>query len=115
MTLTVNYPTADDDDNAWDDDSDFDMDSDDSEEDDSLCNTVLLTGPTGCGKTSSVYALALQQGFKVLEVLMALLFDYHLPFRLKGYKFSENGFMIKNGCALFFAFIQKRIYIFQTV
>lgn len=53
-------------DDDWnDDDSDFDMDSEDSEEEDTLCNTVLLTGPHGCGKTSSVYALALQQGFKV--------------------------------------------------
>lgn len=33
-----------------------------------LCNTALLTGPTGVGKTSCVYALARQMGFKVLEV-----------------------------------------------
>ncbi|TRY69407.1 hypothetical protein TCAL_08890 [Tigriopus californicus] len=33
-----------------------------------LCNTALLTGPTGVGKTSCVYALARQLGFKVLEV-----------------------------------------------
>ncbi|KAH3864432.1 hypothetical protein DPMN_027450 [Dreissena polymorpha] len=55
-------------DTAWDDDSDFDLDSEDSEEDDSLCNTMLMSGPHGCGKTSSVYALALEQGFKVHEV-----------------------------------------------
>lgn len=53
---------------AWDDESDFDLDSEDSEEDDSLCNTMLLSGPHGCGKTSSVYALALELGFKVHEV-----------------------------------------------
>ena len=52
-------------DGGWEDDSDFDVDSDDSVEDNSLCNTVLLTGPHGCGKTSSVYALSLQHGFKV--------------------------------------------------
>lgn len=55
------FSSADDD---WNDD-DSDFDSEDSEEEDTLCNTVLLTGPYGCGKTSSVYALALQQGFKV--------------------------------------------------
>ena len=52
-----------------DEDSDFDM-SDDSDvsyfdEEDALCNTMLLTGPTGCGKTSAVYACAKELGFKV--------------------------------------------------
>lgn len=63
-----------DEDDGWDDGSDFDVDSDDSEEDESLCNTVLLTGPHGCGKTSSVYALALQQGFKVSHTVIAVVF-----------------------------------------
>ncbi|XP_077415797.1 ATPase family AAA domain-containing protein 5 isoform X2 [Vanacampus margaritifer] len=35
---------------------------------DSLCNTVLITGPTGIGKTASVYACAQELGFKVFEV-----------------------------------------------
>ncbi|KAK3608231.1 hypothetical protein CHS0354_007245 [Potamilus streckersoni] len=57
------------DDALWGDDSDFDFDSDDSEgEDDSLCNTMLITGPHGIGKTASVYALAHELGFKVFEV-----------------------------------------------
>ncbi|XP_061830252.1 ATPase family AAA domain-containing protein 5 isoform X1 [Nerophis lumbriciformis] len=35
---------------------------------DSLCNTVLITGPTGIGKTATVYACAHELGFKVFEV-----------------------------------------------
>jgi DNA polymerase III delta prime subunit len=31
-------------------------------------NAILLSGPTGCGKTSSVYCVAKQLGFKVFEV-----------------------------------------------
>ncbi|XP_042207812.1 ATPase family AAA domain-containing protein 5-like isoform X2 [Homarus americanus] len=37
------------------------------EEDDSV-NTYLLSGPPGIGKTSTVYALAAELGYKVLEV-----------------------------------------------
>ena len=37
-------------------------------EDVELPNTALLVGPTGVGKTASVYALAHEMGFKVLEV-----------------------------------------------
>ena len=40
----------------------------DLEEDVELPNTALLVGPTGVGKTASVYALAHEMGFKVLEV-----------------------------------------------
>ncbi|KAM4531241.1 ATPase family AAA domain-containing protein 5 isoform 1-T2 [Odontesthes bonariensis] len=35
---------------------------------DRLCNTVLITGPTGVGKTAAVYACAQELGFKVFEV-----------------------------------------------
>ncbi|ESO85829.1 hypothetical protein LOTGIDRAFT_235779 [Lottia gigantea] len=48
------------------DDSDFD--SDESEEDDRLCNTMLITGQHGIGKTATVYALAQELGYKVFEV-----------------------------------------------
>ena len=46
----------------------------DEEEDDglgsgeSVANGVLISGPVGCGKTATVYALAKEFGFKVLEV-----------------------------------------------
>ncbi|KAA0705810.1 ATPase family AAA domain-containing protein 5 [Triplophysa tibetana] len=33
-----------------------------------LCNTLLITGPTGVGKTAAVYACAQELGFKVFEV-----------------------------------------------
>ncbi|KAA8594965.1 hypothetical protein FQN60_012100 [Etheostoma spectabile] len=33
-----------------------------------LCNTMLITGPPGVGKTSSVYACAQELGFKIFEV-----------------------------------------------
>lgn len=35
---------------------------------DMLCNTLLITGPTGVGKTAAVYACAQELGFKVFEV-----------------------------------------------
>ena len=47
---------------GWSDDSDF---TDSEEEDDRLCNTMLVTGPHGVGKTASVYALAQEMGYKV--------------------------------------------------
>ncbi|XP_038632855.1 LOW QUALITY PROTEIN: ATPase family AAA domain-containing protein 5 [Scyliorhinus canicula] len=50
---------------AW-DNSDFNMES--SEDEDFLCNTVLITGPPGVGKTAAVYACAQELGFKVFEV-----------------------------------------------
>lgn len=45
--------------------SDFEEDSGDE---DSLCNTLLITGPSGVGKTAAVYACAQELGFKVFEV-----------------------------------------------
>ncbi|XP_066219873.1 ATPase family AAA domain-containing protein 5 [Saccopteryx leptura] len=38
------------------------------EEESRLCNTVLITGPTGVGKTAAVYACAQELGFKIFEV-----------------------------------------------
>ncbi|XP_028842531.1 ATPase family AAA domain-containing protein 5 isoform X2 [Denticeps clupeoides] len=38
------------------------------EMEDLLCNTLLITGPTGIGKTATVYACAHELGFKVFEV-----------------------------------------------
>ncbi|GAB1606977.1 hypothetical protein Ahia01_000980400, partial [Argonauta hians] len=53
---------------SWkDDDSDFAVSPSDSEED-SLCNTKLLTGPPGAGKTAAVYALAAELGYQVFEM-----------------------------------------------
>lgn len=47
-------------------DSDWDcQDEDPLSAEDSLCNTVLIIGPTGIGKTASVYACAQELGFKV--------------------------------------------------
>ena len=51
-------------------DSDFDLgsegeDSDFPDDDDRLCNTMLITGPHGVGKTTSVYAMAQELGYKV--------------------------------------------------
>ena len=47
-------------------DSDFDFSGDDSDEESSqLCNTMLLVGPHGVGKTAAVYALASQLSYKV--------------------------------------------------
>uniref|UniRef100_A0A4X2KSK6 ATPase AAA-type core domain-containing protein n=1 Tax=Vombatus ursinus TaxID=29139 RepID=A0A4X2KSK6_VOMUR len=40
----------------------------DDEEENSLCNTVLITGPPGVGKTAAVYACAQELGFKIFEV-----------------------------------------------
>ena len=54
-----------------DDDSDDFYSSDDSSEDycdeENICNTMLLSGPTGCGKTAAAYACAEELGFKVCK------------------------------------------------
>ncbi|XP_060921476.1 ATPase family AAA domain-containing protein 5 isoform X2 [Labrus mixtus] len=49
--------------------NDSDCGEDDSQDgDDMLCNTMIITGPTGVGKTAAVYACAQELGFKVFEV-----------------------------------------------
>uniref|UniRef100_A0A8C8BMZ4 ATPase family AAA domain containing 5 n=1 Tax=Otus sunia TaxID=257818 RepID=A0A8C8BMZ4_9STRI len=47
---------------------DFKDSKSDFEEETSLCNTVLITGPPGVGKTAAVYACAQELGFKIFEV-----------------------------------------------
>ncbi|NWW79083.1 ATAD5 protein, partial [Climacteris rufus] len=47
---------------------DFKESKSDIEEETSLCNTVLITGPPGVGKTAAVYACAQELGFKTFEV-----------------------------------------------
>lgn len=46
-------------------DSDWDCGEEDSQDGEDMCNTVLITGPTGVGKTAAVYACAQELGFKV--------------------------------------------------
>ncbi|CAN9505706.1 unnamed protein product [Ophioblennius macclurei] len=50
-----------------DDSSDLEWDCGEEDGED-LCNTMILTGPTGVGKTAAVYACAQELGFKVFEV-----------------------------------------------
>ncbi|NXI19316.1 ATAD5 protein, partial [Irena cyanogastra] len=47
---------------------DFKDSKSDIEEEATLCNTVLITGPPGVGKTAAVYACAQELGFKIFEV-----------------------------------------------
>ncbi|XP_013921870.1 PREDICTED: ATPase family AAA domain-containing protein 5 [Thamnophis sirtalis] len=47
---------------------DFVDDTSVSDEENVLCNTMLLIGPPGIGKTAAVYACAQELGFKIFEV-----------------------------------------------
>ncbi|KAK7940267.1 hypothetical protein WMY93_003593 [Mugilogobius chulae] len=50
-------------------DSDWECGEEDSRDaEDLLCNTLLITGPSGIGKTAAVYACAQELGFKIFEV-----------------------------------------------
>ena len=54
---------------VWCPDSDWDCGEEDSQDgEDMLCNTMLITGPTGVGKTAAVYACAQELGFKVQKL-----------------------------------------------
>ncbi|KAL2339795.1 hypothetical protein Fmac_007735 [Flemingia macrophylla] len=58
---------------AVDDDDEYkcsysDCDSEDINEEDSLQNVLLITGPVGSGKSAAVYACAQEQGFDILEL-----------------------------------------------
>lgn len=55
---------------------DFKDDKSDIEEENNLCNTVLITGPPGVGKTAAVYACAQELGFKVGGVFCQYYFSY---------------------------------------
>jgi hypothetical protein len=46
-----------------------------------LCTSLLLVGPPGSAKTATVYALAKERGFEILEVCFRFLFNNRtLPF-----------------------------------
>ncbi|KAK2442206.1 P-loop containing nucleoside triphosphate hydrolase superfamily protein [Trifolium repens] len=48
--------------------SDSDYDSEDMNEEDSLQNVLLVTGPIGSGKSAAIYACAQEHGFDILEL-----------------------------------------------
>ncbi|XP_048346375.1 ATPase family AAA domain-containing protein 5 isoform X2 [Sphaerodactylus townsendi] len=50
------------------DSMDFKDDKSYSDGETDLCNTMLLSGPSGVGKTAAVYACAQELGFKIFEV-----------------------------------------------
>lgn len=62
---------------------DFKDSKSDVEEESSLCNTVLITGPPGVGKTAAVYACAQELGFKVCGVLSSAPFFIFVSSDLK--------------------------------
>ncbi|XP_039516916.1 ATPase family AAA domain-containing protein 5b isoform X2 [Pimephales promelas] len=57
---------------SW-DCGDFEGDTVSTHHEKELCNTVLMIGPSGVGKTAAVYACAQELGFKVFEVNSSVL------------------------------------------
>ncbi|XP_016370183.1 ATPase family AAA domain-containing protein 5-like isoform X2 [Sinocyclocheilus rhinocerous] len=62
---------------SW-DCGDFEGDTVSIDHEQELCNTVLMIGPTGVGKTAAVYACAQELGFKVFEMNSSTLRCGHL-------------------------------------
>ncbi|XP_051997131.1 ATPase family AAA domain-containing protein 5b [Xyrauchen texanus] len=57
---------------SW-DCGDFEGDTVSIDQEQELCNTMLIIGPSGVGKTAAVYACAQELGFKVFEVNSSVL------------------------------------------
>ncbi|KAF7141866.1 hypothetical protein RHSIM_Rhsim06G0104600 [Rhododendron simsii] len=64
LSVGKNFIVHDDDYNGYQSDCDFDN----RDEDGSLKNVLLVTGPVGSGKSAAIYACAKEQGFHVIEV-----------------------------------------------
>lgn len=68
---------------------DFKSNESDIEEEISLCNTVLITGPPGVGKTAAVYACAQELGFKVRGAFLMVLFFLFVINGIKTFAIQE--------------------------
>ena len=86
--------------NEWwaDDASDFDMSSDDSEDEDSLCNTVMLTGPHWCRQNCLCVCFGTGirvQGWLVFSLMHILPFDVNYTFRERDFIFGMYNPLMK--------------------